>query len=276
MTLNKPSAGPAGFPAGSAAAVSPMEVPMSYFNLYPLNCGTLIRGSERVGLHFQPGVPFTYPVIAWYLTDGRHKLMIDNGGPVECAIKQPYQVTEEQRLERQLANVGVRPEEIEAVIITHLHWDHTFNNDLFPKARFYLQKRELEYAAAPLPIHKDTYFHLEKIIKTDYVLLEGDQEIVPGVRAVFTPGHTPGSQSVAVDTADGVFVLISDLTNLAAFWEAEPKVPNGVHHDLSDTFRSFDRVAAIADYVLTGHEPKIFDYRSFPNGRFPRREKRGL
>jgi len=247
---------------------------MDKFKLYPLHCGTLIRGSERMGLHYRPGVPFTYPVIAWYLTDGRRKIMVDNGGPVECEIKQPYRVEENQHIEKQLAALGVRPEEIEIVIITHLHWDHTYNNDLFSKARFYLQKRELEYSVAPLPIHKDTYFHWPKYLKTEYQLLEGDRQIVPGIQALFTPGHTPGSQSVAVETEAGVFVLIADLTNLTEFWEAEPKVANGVHHDLSDTFASFDKVARIADFVLTGHEPRILEYKCFPNGEFPRREKR--
>jgi glyoxylase-like metal-dependent hydrolase (beta-lactamase superfamily II) len=247
---------------------------MSNFTIYPLDCGTLIRGSERVGLHFQPGVPFTYPVIAWYLTDGERKIMIDTAGPYACEMKKPYEVQDNQRIEKRLGALGVNPQEIEAVIITHLHWDHSYNNDLFTKARFYLQKRELEYSVAPLAIHKETYFHWERYLKTEYTLLKGDREIVPGIKAIFTPGHTPGSQSVAVETEAGTFVLVSDLTNLARFWEAEPKVANGVHHDLSDTYESFEKVARIADYVLTGHEPLILEHKSYPNKEFPKRQTR--
>lgn len=249
---------------------------MSKFTIHPLNCGTMIRGSERMGLHYNPGVPYTYPVLAWYLTDGERKVMIDNGGPPCCPVKQPYEQTEEQRVQNQLARLGVRPEEIEVMIITHLHWDHTFNNELFTNAKFYIQARELEYSVNALPIHKLTYCHWRRYLQTDYICLEGDEDIVPGVRAIFTPGHTPGSQSVAVDTEAGKFVLISDLTNLDEFWEADPKVPNGVHHDLSDTFESFRKVAKIADYVLTGHDPQILRHHSFPNGTFPRKQTPGL
>ncbi len=249
---------------------------MSTYTIYPLDCGTMIRGSERMGLHFNPGVPYTYPVIAWYVTDGVHKIMVDNGGPPDCPIKQPYTQTEEQRVWNRMAEIGVKPEEIEAVIITHLHWDHTFNNDIFTNAKFYVQAKELEYSVNPLPIHKLTYCHWRKYLQTEYITIDGDEEIAPGVRAIFTPGHTPGSQSVAIDTADGTYVLISDLTNLAEFWEADPKVPNGVHHDLSDTFASFKKVAKMADYVLTGHDPQILQHKSFPNPLFPKKQTRHL
>ncbi len=249
---------------------------MANYTIHPLHCGTMIRGSERMGLHFNPGVPFTYPVIAWYLTDGKRKIMIDNGGPPDCPVKQPYEQKEEQRVQNQMAKFGVAPEEIEAVVITHLHWDHTFNNELFTNAKFYVQARELEYSVNPLPIHRLTYCHWRRYLRTDYTVLEGDADIAPGVRALLTPGHTPGSQSVSVETEAGTFVLISDLTNLDEFWEAVPKVPNGVHHDLSDTFRSFAKVEKIADYVLTGHDPQVLRFDRFPNGAFPRRQNRGF
>jgi glyoxylase-like metal-dependent hydrolase (beta-lactamase superfamily II) len=202
--------------------------------------------------------------------------MVDTAGPDACEMKNPYTVEENQRLVNQLAAIGVKPEEIDIVIITHLHWDHSYNNDLFTKARFYLQKREIEYSVAPLAIHKETYFHWERYLKIDYTLLEGDREIVSGVKAIFTPGHTPGSQSVAVDTEAGTYVLISDLTNLAQFWEAKPKVANGVHHDLSDTYSSFEKVAQIADYVLTGHEPEILKFPVYPNNSFPKKQPRNI
>jgi glyoxylase-like metal-dependent hydrolase (beta-lactamase superfamily II) len=249
---------------------------MGKYTIYPLHCGDLIRGSERLGLHFRPGVPFSYPIIAWYLTDGTHKVMVDTAGPPEMEEKMPMSVKPEQLISNALGRLGVTPGEIEVVITTHLHWDHSYNNDLFPNAKFYVQRKELAYSVTALPIHAETYLHWERFLKTPYLMLDGDADILDGISVITTPGHTPGSQSVVVDTTAGTFVLISDLVNTNDFWEAEPKIAGGVHHDLSDCFASFDKVSRIADYVLTGHDPKIVTHRSYPNDTFPRKQSAPL
>jgi N-acyl homoserine lactone hydrolase len=104
------------------------------------------------------------------------------------------------------------PREVALVINTHLHFDHCGGNRLFPGIPIYVQRREREAAREP-------DYTIPEWVDFDgatYVELEGEAEIAPGVRVLPTPGHTPGHQSVLVETADGLVVVAGDV---AYRWE---------------------------------------------------------
>jgi len=92
-----------------------------------------------------------------YLLKGGSKLiLVDTGvGDPDWANRyhNPCPRDKSQEPITALSRLGVTPEEIDIVILTHLHWDHCFNNSIFPKARFIVQKDEIQYALFPLPIH---------------------------------------------------------------------------------------------------------------------------
>ena len=248
---------------------------MGKFKIYPLDLGNITRPCERIGLHYQPGVPFTYPVLAFYITDGEHKIMLDCGGPeTVCEAKMPYSQTEEQRITNQLAKLGVSPGEIEMVVITHLHWDHTWNLNLFKNAKFVVQKRELEYSVTPCEVHKLTYCHWWRLYEINFTVIDGDMQLMDGLSVITTPGHTPGSQSVVVETEAGTFVYIADLSNLDDTWEK--RIPSGEICSIPDSFDSFHKVQRIANYVLTGHEPEVLRHSVYPNPDFPRKQTKRL
>jgi N-acyl homoserine lactone hydrolase len=100
------------------------------------------------------------------------------------------------------------PREVALVINTHLHFDHCGGNRLFPGVPIYVQRRELEAAREP----GYTIAEWVEFEGARYVELDGEAEIVPGVRVLPTPGHTPGHQSVLVDTEDGLVVVAGDVT----------------------------------------------------------------
>ena len=174
-----------------------------------------------------------------------------------------------QELPAALASVGVRPEEISIVIHTHLHYDHAGNNRLFPNARFLVQREELRYALAPTSFDATAYFAPSLGITPDYLgskfeLLDGDAEIADGVRAITTPGHTPGHQSVIVDTAGGRYCIAGD----AVMWyeNMEKRIPPGIHTSMIESIASLERIAQEADHVIPGHDPKVFERKP---ARFP-------
>jgi N-acyl homoserine lactone hydrolase len=104
------------------------------------------------------------------------------------------------------------PREVPLVINTHLHFDHCGGNRLFPGTPIYVQRRELEAAREP-------DYTIREWVEFDgatYVELDGEAEIAPGVRVLPTPGHTPGHQSVLVDTDEGLVVVAGDV---AYRWE---------------------------------------------------------
>jgi N-acyl homoserine lactone hydrolase len=105
------------------------------------------------------------------------------------------------------------PRDVRLVINTHLHFDHCGGNRLFAGVPIYVQRTELEAAREP-------GYTVQEWVEFDgaqYVELDGEAEIAPGVRVLPTPGHTPGHQSVLVDTDDGLVVVGGDV---AYFWNA--------------------------------------------------------
>jgi N-acyl homoserine lactone hydrolase len=97
--------------------------------------------------------------------------------------------------------------EVRAVINTHLHFDHCGGNRRFAGTPTFVQRSELAAAVAP--------DYLEEWVRfpgATYVELDGDAQLFDGVSVLFTPGHSPGHQSVLVEAADGLVVLGGDVT----------------------------------------------------------------
>ena len=108
---------------------------MANFKIYPLHLGTLIRKEKM-------------PIVAFYLTDGQHRVLVDTGGiPADGVSMMPYFQEPDQTLEAQLAALDVDPASIDTVLISHMHWDHMSNNHLFPNAKIYVQRAEYLYPA---------------------------------------------------------------------------------------------------------------------------------
>lgn len=123
----------------------------------------------------------------------------------------------------QLEINGVTVDEIKKVIITHIHYDHVGQCELFKNASFIMQKKELEVAATPKAKHIEIgggglfYDQLDVAMFVDKLwpqveLIEGDEEIIPGVRYVpFYNSHTPGSQAVYVNLGGKIAACIGDI-----------------------------------------------------------------
>jgi len=102
-----------------------------------------------------------------------------------------------------LSGMGIDPERIDLVVNTHLHFDHCGGNPLLPHRPIFTQRVELELA-------RTTEHTLPELIDHDgarYEELDGEAEVLPGVRIIPTPGHTAGHQSVAVLRGDGTLIV---------------------------------------------------------------------
>ena len=95
------------------------------------------------------------------------------------------------------------PRDVACVINTHLHFDHCGGNRLFPGVPIHVQRLELQEPHDP---HEWVDFP-----GATYVEHDGEAEVLPGIRLLPTPGHTPGHQSVLVDTPDGLVVIGGDV-----------------------------------------------------------------
>src|SRR5919206_3457280 len=112
------------------------------------------------------------------------------------------------------------PREVALVINTHLHFDHCGGNRLFPGVPIYVQRRELEAAREP----GYTIAEWVEFEGARYVEHDGEAEILPGIRVLPTPGHTPGHQSVLVDTDEGLVVIGGDVAHTLEELEGERRL----------------------------------------------------
>lgn len=239
----------------------------------PLHVGTVTRDKSIFTYLKNMGTRVDAPVLAWYIEGNGHRILVDTGGhdPEEGGqLHPPYKRDVEQDPIALLADLGVRPDDIDILILTHLHWDHAANIHLFPKARLIVQREELKYAAAPLPPHTWAYLcHPRLVLQSDrYAIVEGDAQIAEGVSVHLTPGHTPGLQGVAVRTAGGVYFIASDNVPLAEMWNAKeeygtPHWVNPIHVDLEAYFRSLRRTEDLGDVILPSHDWSVLDQKEY-------------
>ncbi|MEX2081735.1 MAG: MBL fold metallo-hydrolase [Dehalococcoidia bacterium] len=143
------------------------------------------------------------PVYAFLLRRDGAVLLVDTGlGPAHADIDRHYQPTR-YSLADALRKHGATTEEVDGVILTHLHFDHVGNAMQLPSIPLYAQEDELKAA-------KEAGYTIPEWLafrRAAFVGIEGDRELRPGLRLIATPGHTPGHQSVAVDTAGGLVVI---------------------------------------------------------------------
>lgn len=233
--------------------------------------GTLTQGRGY-------GEKINIPATAWYVYGGEEKVMVDTG-MCETSRADRYHHAgsyqeEDQRIDRALKRIEVDPEEISKVIFTHLHWDHCHNHRLFKNAKFYAHINEVRFAFAPLPPYYRSYesTHLGIIppfSETPFEITKGPEEIAQGITVFPTPGHSPGHQSVAVETRRGIYVITGDAVMSWANWEGDPAnqlpfIMNGRYIDLEKSWESFFRIKERAKFVLPGHEMKIFGQKEYP------------
>jgi glyoxylase-like metal-dependent hydrolase (beta-lactamase superfamily II) len=214
------------------------------------------------------------PVPVWLIEGAGPVIIVDTGlGDIDevSQMQSRYGVdfvasrTLDQDLVAGLASHGVAPEDVEVVILTHLHFDHVGNNELFPNASFIVQKSELP--AASDPPHFCMFYYPEYRYKIDAVrerlqIIDGDHLVAPGVRVSRIGGHTPGCMVVFCDTAVGTVCLTSDVmynyANLELNW------PMGSFWNLSELLEGYDKIRLEADIIVPEHDWKFREI--YPSG----------
>jgi glyoxylase-like metal-dependent hydrolase (beta-lactamase superfamily II) len=161
----------------------------------------------------------------------------------------PYHCDEDQRLERQLALVGLKPADISTVVLSHLHFDHCGNLHLFDHADIYVHPAEVK-ANPHVTIKKPR-------------LVDEDTEIFPGVEIITLPGHTDGVLGLVVHLKeDGTLIFPSDAINMATNY-GPPVKASGIIHDSLSFFKSLEKVRGIEEQysgkVMFSHDMEFFN-----------------
>ena len=198
---------------------------METYRIYPI-CAGMFPDIEKSNLAYQKdaGTKLREPILM-YLIKGRNLCMLVDTGGCDPSWAEKYHhtliQTEDMQPTNAVRNLGVAPEDISIIVNTHLHWDHCSNNDKFPNAKIYVQKRELQFAVNPIPTQY-TYYESTEIGMTPpwtrgmdrFIIVDGDYHLCDGIDLLLTPGHTPGFQCVSVNTTDGRFLIAVSYTHL--------------------------------------------------------------
>ena len=220
-------------------------------------------GAREIEIRALPMGEFTFPadneyagqtgvVVAYAIRHATGTFLFDTGFGTINEVYEYYKVRP-RLLPEALARAGIDQAEITAVANCHLHADHSGQNGLFPGVPIYVQPAE--WAAAREP----DYTILEDIDfpGARYEQVAGDHSVAPGIRIFATPGHSPGHQSLVIDTPDGPILLAGQAVYTSGEWTGLAGAREGVSTapDQPEYARSVARLKALNPArVLFGHD----------------------
>jgi len=212
-------------------------------------------------------------MMVWLVRGNGHNILVDSGFYHQRFFKD-WKVKDFVKPSDALRPLGLKPEDVTDIVITHMHWDHADGIDLFPNARIWIQKDELEYYAGEAWQSKDNSDGIDAedvltVVRLNTQgkvgLVNGDaQEIIPGITCYTGGRHTYASQYVGVNTGAGTVVLASD--NMYLYENLQKHVPIAATLDAASNLRAQDRMrqlAATPELIVPGHDPAIMN--KFPH-----------
>jgi glyoxylase-like metal-dependent hydrolase (beta-lactamase superfamily II) len=227
--------------------------------------------------HFIGGDPHDGPMpmayYIWVIRGEGRVVVVDCGFNAEVAARRGRTLL--QTPAEVLSMLDIDPDVVPDLVLTHLHYDHVGNLDLFPAARIHLQEPELHFAVGRHMRHPflRAAFEVEDVVglvRLNYAgrvfLHDGVVKLYPGITLHPAPGHSAGLQFVQVHTKRGMVVLASDASH---FYEnIESGRPFTIVVSTADTLESYARVRAAAasrHHIIPGHDPLVMDRYPAPS-----------
>lgn len=228
----------------------------------PYALSSLVAGAEK-----GPRVDIAFTI--WPLRDpaSQRIVLVDAGFYREKFIAQ-WKPLDYVRPDRALeAALGISPEKVTDIIVTHSHWDHADGVDLFPNAAVWLQKAEYEHYIGPNGEvlsrggvdADDARMFVALKASGRLRLVDGEQPILPGIRVHLGGRHTFASQFVSVRTGAGTVVIASD--NAYLYMNLEQKRAIAQTLDPASNLAAHARMLGLAGdprRVIPGHDPEVF------------------
>jgi glyoxylase-like metal-dependent hydrolase (beta-lactamase superfamily II) len=232
---------------------------MTLLKVYPLHVGTMTRQITNFCQGLKPEI-VDLPLICWYIEGSDKRILVDTGGGEPSAAdpkRRPYRRDKDQAPENALKKIGINFKDIDLVVITHFHWDHSAGCGLFPKAKIIVQSEELR-SANSLPVATPGYTR-DVPENVNYTVISGDKEIAKGVRVILTPGHTYGLQGVLVEGETRPIFIASDTYPLFKNLESDPPTISNIYVDKEKYYDSINKIIQLSAFVLPGHDFRVFE-----------------
>ncbi len=207
--------------------------------------------------------PLDYYV--WAIVGENQTYVVDTG--FDAAMGKKRNRTLVRPIADGLKAIGVGPDRVEDVIVSHLHYDHTGNYDMFPRAKYHLQDSEMAYATGRCMCHSflktpfeedDVVAMVRKVFAGRVRFHDGEDQIAPGITVHRIGGHSKGLQCVRVKTRRGYVVVASDTSHLYNHFEQGRVFP--ITYNPAEVVEGYDtlrRLATSTKHIIPGHDPAV-------------------
>jgi glyoxylase-like metal-dependent hydrolase (beta-lactamase superfamily II) len=243
--------------------------------IHPIVTAQLAVEAGRITYLRNYGKIMWVPCPFYLITGGPEPILVDTSGHAEVMSRLRHEPVKAMlNFEKGLQNFGLNLNDIRIVIHTHLMYDHCANSKSLPKAEFVVQKKEVDFAFDPHPMFAGAY-QRNLFEGLSFQVIDGDHELLPGIKVLLTPGHSPGGQSVAVTTSAGVAIITGfcctnenflPQKNQAWMTDVTPEViPPGIHTDMLQAYESILRIRNLADIIIPFHDPHMGTKKQIPD-----------
>lgn len=245
------------------------------YKIHPIVIGTKAFDKGMMTYQHDYGKPYTIPIYTWYIEGSEKNILVDTGelAPLKSKEREESIGGKIYTFEEGLAKWGLKPEDIDIILHTHLHNDHCENDSKCINAVFYIHEKELKQIHNPHPLDfrymEDYILDIEK--NGQIKILTEDTEILPGIKMLHAPAHTPGGMSILINTEKGKvlitgFCIINENLNPPLKIQAMEMevIPPGT---LINSYEAYDivlKTKKLADIIIPLHEPKFASIETIP------------
>ncbi len=238
------------------------------YEVYAVKYGTHARKRSE---NFIMGDPHDGPMpldfYVWAIVGKDQTFVVDTGFDRAMAAKRQREIFHTPA--EGLKKIGVDPNSIKDVIITHMHYDHAGSLDEFPNARYHLQDKEMSFCTGRHMCNATTRFPFEashvstmvhRIFEGRVEFHDGNAQLAEGITLHHVGGHSLGLQVVRVKTKRGFVVLASDATHYYENMETMRAYPVVVDvAQMVEGFKTIQKLATSKDHVIPGHDPLVLE-----------------